>query len=308
MNEHTGSKGYRANEISLKTDIIFNLVMMLSTAVYILPLILIYIVSFTDERELSKNGYRYLPKQLSLDGYISLLKAGDQMLDSYVVTIVVTAAGTLLSMTVMAAIAYSISRREFALSRHITFFIFFTMLFNGGLVSSYIINTAVLHLNDTLLALILPAAVAPFYILMLRTFYRVMIPEAVLESAKLDGAGEFTVFLRIVIPLSKPGLATIAFFTVVAYWNDWFTALLYITKPKLSPIQYTLMKIQNSMDFIKENAKHLNSAEELEYIQKMPTESTRMALTVFVLTPIIFAYPFFQKYIVKGMTIGSIKG
>ncbi|MGI9257107.1 MAG: carbohydrate ABC transporter permease [Salinispira sp.] len=208
----------------------------------------------------------------------------------------------------MSMYAYTISRQYFKYRTFLSYFAVFTMLFNGGIVPSYIINTSLLHLNDTLFILFLPLMVNAFYIIVMRTFFRRSIPDAVIESAKLDGAHEFTILFRIVMPMAKPALATIGLFLVVELWNDWFHGLLYITKPELTSLQYLLTKIQNTLEFLRSSTTISGSAHVLELIQTIPTESGRMALTVFVMTPTLFAYPFFQRYFVRGLTVGAVKG
>ncbi|MEG0770176.1 MAG: carbohydrate ABC transporter permease, partial [Ruthenibacterium sp.] len=208
---------------------------------------------------------------------------------------------------VVSMFAYVISRSDFKYRRPFAFFVFFTMLFNGGMVPSYIINVNVLHLNDTIWALILPMLVNGFYIMVMRTFYATTISPAILDAAKIDGAGEFRTFFNIVVPLSKPAFATVGLFTVIGYWNDWMLAMLYITDQKLAPVQYTLMKVQNNLEFVKQSAKYLTSVEGMQLAMNTPTDSAQMALTALVVTPLLIAYPFFQKYFVKGLTIGGVK-
>lgn len=301
-------KKYDFNSISNLWSIVIHAVMILFALVCLAPVVLVFIVSFTSEQALSRYGYQFFPKEISLQAYEYLFKTGDQILDSYLISIIVTVSGTLLSVLVMSMFAYTLSRKDFKYAKTLSFFAFFTMLFSGGLVPSYIVNVTYLNLDDTIFALILPFTVNAFYVIILRTFYATTISHDIIESAKIDGASEWTTFIRIVVPLSKPGMATIGLFSVIAYWNDWFLGLLYITKPKLVPIQYLLMKMQDSLEFIKQNSAFANSPDGIELALNAPTESGRMALTVLIMTPILFAYPFFQRYFVKGLTLGSVKG
>ncbi|MNJ53590.1 L-arabinose transport system permease protein AraQ [compost metagenome] len=254
---------------------------------------------------LARDGYRLLPAKWSLGAYKYVFQTGDTLLRSYGVTIFVTVVGTILSLLFIAFYAYAISRKSFRYRNFFSFFAFFTMLFNGGLVPTYIVTTQLLGLKDTIWALILPLAVNAFYIMILRTFYSTSVPDAILESGKIDGAGEFRIFLKLVLPLSLPGLATIALFSTLGYWNDWFNALLYIDNPNLVPLQSMLMRIETSMQFIMQNSQ--NSSLSLEALRSMPQDTSRMAMVVLATGPIIFAYPFFQRYFIQGLTIGAVK-
>lgn len=288
-------------------DAFITICLAIVTVICVLPLLLIYSISFSSEHAIATYGYTFWPKEFSLVAYDYLFKTGEQLMHSYGVTLFVTLFGTVCSLFVVSMFAYVISRRDFRYRRGFAFFVFFTMLFNGGMVPSYIINVNVLHLNDTIWALILPLLVNGFYIMVMRTFYDTTISVSIIEAARIDGAGEFCTFFRIVAPLSKPAFATVGLFTVIGFWNDWMMALLYITDPKLAPIQYTLMKVQNNLEFVKQAAKYLTSAEGVQMAMNTPTDSAQMALTALVATPLLIAYPFFQKYFVKGLTIGGVK-
>ena len=181
------------------------------------------------------------------------------------------------------------------------------MLFSGGLVPSYIVVTQLLNLRDSIWALIFPMACNAWYIMILKTFFKSSVPDAIVESAKIDGASEVRTFLQIVLPISLPGIATIALFSTLGYWNDWFNALLYIDNAEIIPLQYMLMKIQNSMDFLRGNINAVSSVESLKALQQMPQETARMAMVVLATGPIVLAYPFFQRYFIQGLTIGAVK-
>jgi len=181
------------------------------------------------------------------------------------------------------------------------------MLFNGGLVPTYMVITQVLGLKDSIWALILPLIMNAFYVLIMRTFYNTTVPDAIIESAKIDGAGELRAFITIVLPISLPGIATIGLFATLGFWNDWFNALLYIDNPSLVPLQSMLMRIENSMQFLLSNAQLNSSGQSLEMLRTLPQEATRMALVVLATLPIACAYPFFQRYFVQGLTIGAVK-
>lgn len=295
-------------EISNTTNIALNIVLAIYTILTIMPIALMISVSFTAENELVSNGYRFFPKALSIYAYQFIFKMGDQILRSLTVSVAVTVLGTMLGVIIMSALAYVIYRKDFKYSKQLAFFVFFTMLFNGGLVPSYIVNTKLLNLQDTLGGLIFPVMVNGFYIMILRTFYKTSIPPSLIEAARVDGAGEFRIFLQIVLPLSLPGLATIAMFTSVFYWNDWYMGLLYISKPELTSLQYMLMKIQSDIEFLTSSAEFAGTVEFAREMRETPAESARMALAVITIIPILVAYPFFQKYFVKGLTVGSVKG
>lgn len=286
-------------------NIIFNLIAGLFALACVFPFLLVMIISFTDEKTLAQDGYSLFPNKWSTDAYSYLFKAGDQLLRSYGVTILVTVVGTAISLIFISLFAYAISRKGFKYRKFFSFLAFFTMLFNGGLVPSYIVTTKLLGLGNSLWALILPLAVNAFYIMIMRTFFSTMIPDAIIESGKIDGAGEFGIFFRLIVPLALPGLATIALFNVLGYWNDWFNALLYIENPDLVPLQSMLMRIENSMQFILANSN--NASLGTSVLQSMPQDTSRMAMVVLATGPIVLAYPFFQRYFVQGLTVGAVK-
>ena len=270
-----------------------------------LPLILVVVVSFSSEQSIFENGYSFFPSEWSLDAYEFFFKLGDQLIRSYGITIFVTVVGTLFSLSITATFAYVLSRKDYAYNRLFTLLMLFTMLFNGGIVATYMVNTQLLGLGDSIWSLILPMSLNAFYVIVLRTFYK-SIPIEIIEAARIDGAGEFKTFFRIVLPLSKPGLATIGLFTTIAYWNDWFLGMLYIVDQKKYPVQTLLWSMQNSLEFMKQSS--ANALEYAEMAANAPTDSGRMALTVLVVLPILLAYPFFQKYFIKGLTVGGVKG
>ncbi|MCM3631377.1 carbohydrate ABC transporter permease [Paenibacillus glycanilyticus] len=286
-------------------NVIFNVIAGLFALACVFPFLLVMVISFTDEKTLAQDGYSLFPNKWSTDAYSYLFKAGDQLLRSYGVTIFVTVIGTAISLIFISLFAYAISRKGFKYRKFFAFLAFFTMLFNGGLVPSYIVTTKLLGLGNSLWALILPLAVNAFYIMIMRTFFSTMIPDAIIESGKIDGAGEFGIFFRLIVPLALPGLATIALFNVLGYWNDWFNALLYIENPDLVPLQSMLMRIENSMQFILANSN--NASLGTAVLQSMPQDTSRMAMVVLATGPIVLAYPFFQRYFVQGLTVGAVK-
>jgi putative aldouronate transport system permease protein len=273
----------------------------------VFPFVFVLIISLTDEKSLLKNGYKIFPEKWSTFAYSYIFKTGDQLLQSYGITITVTVIGTALTVFMTTLYAYALSRKNFSYRKFFSFIAFFTMLFGGGLVPSYIVVTQLLHLKDSIWALILPMSMNAFYILVLRTFFQTMVPDAIIESGKIDGAGEFKTLFRLVLPISLPGLATIALFSTLGYWNDWFNALLYIDTTNLVPLQALLMRIETSMQFIIQNSALLNSGQGRDLISNLPQDTSRMAMVVLATGPIVLAYPFFQRYFVQGLTIGAVK-
>ncbi|GGD88048.1 carbohydrate ABC transporter permease [Paenibacillus nasutitermitis] len=301
----TQSKTRDFQRLSPGANILFNIIAALFAFACVFPFLFVLIISFTDENALASNGYAIIPDAWSLEAYRYLFKTGDSLLHAYGVTIFITVVGTLISLIFVTLYAYAISRKSFKYRHFFSFLAFFTMLFNGGLVPTYIVVTQLLHLGDNIWALILPMAVNAFYIMIMRTFFSTMVPDAIIESGRIDGAGELQTFLRLVLPLSLPGLATIGLFSTLGYWNDWFNALLYIDSANLVPLQSMLMRIETSMQFIMQNS--ANSSLNTGILQNMPQETARMAMVVLATGPIILAYPFFQRYFIQGLTIGAVK-
>lgn len=284
------------------TNIIANIILAVSAIACVFPFIFVIIISLTSEQSLLEHGYSIFPKEWSLDAYKYLLQSGGALAQSYMVTIVVTILGTIINVSMVSSYAYAISRKGFKYRRQFTFLVFFTMLFGGGMVPSYIVMTQVLGLKNTIWALILPLAFNSFNIIVMRTFFQKSVPDSIIESARIDGASEFRIFTKIVIPLAIPGIATIALFSTLAYWNDWFNAMLYIDYQNLVPLQHMLMKIEKNMEFIRQNAMLSG-----QVMSALPQESVRMAMVVLSTLPIACTYPFFQKYFISGLTIGGVK-
>ncbi|MFD2615116.1 carbohydrate ABC transporter permease [Paenibacillus gansuensis] len=270
-----------------------------------MPFILLIIVSVTSENSLVQNGYQFIPDEFSLEAYRIVLSKPGSLLKGYGVTILITAAGTLISLLLTAMTAYPISRSDFRYNRPITFYIFFTILFNGGMIPFYILMTQYLHLKNTLAALIIPTVLSPFNILIMKGFLD-KISKEIIESAKVDGSGEFRIFFRIILPLSTPALATLGLFISFGYWNEWFYALLFIDNDKYIPLQLLLVRILSQIEFLA-NSPMAEAASRLQYAN-FPTLSVRMAMAILAGGPMLVIFPFFQKYFVKGITVGSLKG
>ena len=218
-------------------------------------------------------------------------------------TVAVTAIGTSIGLFLTAMTAYCLSRKDFKWRNHFSFYFFFTTLFSGGLVPWYLMIVNYLHMKDTVLALIVPMLLNVFYIIVMKSFMS-NIPEAITESAKIDGAGDFLIFMRLILPLSKPALATIGLFLALGYWNDWYNALLFVSDDKLMPLQYYLYKMLGNMDGMRKAMMGSGAV----VTTSLPTEGLKMAMTIVASGPILIAYPFIQKYFVKGLTIGAVKG
>jgi len=274
------------------------------SALMILPLVLVVSISISQEKALLANGYRFLPEKLDFTAYKLILQSPGVLLNAYGITILVTALGTVMSLLMTAMIGYAISRRDYRYGRVTTFYIFFTMLFSGGLVPSYILITQYLQMKDTLWALIIPYLLSPFNIMLMKGFLQ-KIPGEIIESCKMDGAGELRIFFRIILPLSTPALATLGLFISFMYWNDWWLGLLYIDNQKLVPLQLMLYRMMNTIDFLSTNLRRLNVMIDLA---NFPSLSSRMAMAVLAAGPMMFVFPFFQRYFVSGLTVGSLKG
>ena len=298
----------KINRIRPATNAIFSTVMSVIAVAAVVPVVLVFIISITSSESLTRRGFSFFPMSTSTVAYDNLFKTGSQLVDSYLVTIEITVLHTFVSVLIMMMYAYVLAQKRFAARKFYTFIVFFTMLFSGGLVPSYIINVNVFHLYDTFWILVLSGMVSAFNIIVLRTFISTTIPIDLFDAAQIDGATDFTIFWHIVIPLSKAGLATIALFVLVGKWNEWFTGMLYIENPKLIPLQTMLTRIQQKIDFIKNNSSIASTPDGMALIKSMPSEQTRMAIVVLTTVPVLFAYPFFQRYFIQGMTIGSVKG
>ncbi|MDR1061951.1 MAG: carbohydrate ABC transporter permease [Clostridiales bacterium] len=273
----------------------------------LLPVLLILIVSFSSEASINSKGFSFFPDGLTLEAYRYMLKFGGQVLRSYFVTIYETACGTMLSLLLCSMLGYALSRKDFALRGFLSVFLLITMLFNGGLFSNYVILSQAYHLRNNLLVLILPGAVSAFNIFIFRTFITANVPDSLVDAAKIDGAGEFRLFFVIVFPVLKPVLAAIGFMLAVGHWNEWQTAFLYIDDSRFATLQLMLIRIEKEIQYLLERINDL-SPEEMRLFKKIPNEATRMAILMVTLGPIMFAYPFFQKHFVKGITIGAVKG
>lgn len=295
------------NRVSRRVNALFSLVFIILALSAVLPLIFVIIISLSSNDSVRLYGYRFIPKEWTLDAYSYLWMLREYVGRAFLVSVYTTVAGTLLGIFLNATMGYVISRKSYVFRRLFTIMIFIPMLFSGGLVASYMVNTQLLGLGNTYWVLILPLATSSFFVVIFRTFFQSSVPDEVIESARIDGASQFRIFFRIVMPLSLPAVATIGLFLSFAYWNSWFLALLYIqsTHKHMYPLQYVLMSIERTIQDLVRNAQFMLP---MEAFQSLPTEAVRMAIVVVAVLPIALSYPFFQKYFISGLTIGAIKG
>ena len=298
----------RLNRITPTTNFLFNLMFLILALACCLPIIFIFIISITKNEVLRTEGYKLFvtAETVSLDAYTFLWGQKHIILNALVISVKVTAIGTVLGVMLTCLMGYVLSRKEHKLNGFLTMLVFIPMVFGGGLASSYVVNTQILGLRDNLWVLILPLAVSSFNVTIARTFFRTTVPDSIIESAKIDGASQWTVFFRIVLPISKPVLATIALFLAFGYWNDWYQSMLYINDTSLKSLQATLDSMQKSLEYLTKNPSAGMTSADLK--KAMPEEAVRMAIAFVVAVPIACVYPFFQKYFISGLTVGAVKG
>lgn len=287
-------------------QIVLNIIFILLTIVALAPFLLLVSSSLSSEAALAEYGYGFIPKELSFGAYTYLFRSGGKIIGGYGITIVVTLIGTVLSVLMTIMFAYPLSRKELPFRYAFSFFVFFTMLFNGGLVPTYMMYTQTFHIKNTLWALIVPSLLmSGFYVIMMRSFFTANIPDALVEAARIDGAGEYKILWKIILPLSKPMMATISLMVGLGYWNDWMNSMYYVTDEKLYSIQAILNTIITNIQFLTSGQSSTTSAVDMA---KLPSVSARMAIAVIGILPVLCIYPFFQKYFVKGIVVGGVKG
>lgn len=301
------SKTNWKRDVSYAGQSILGFCLLVYTVFCALPILLVIISAFTAEKVISTTGFTYFPSQWSLSGMNAVLRFGEQLRISYGVTIFVTVAGTFFGLLVMSMFAYSLSRHEFPLRKALSVYLLIPMLFNGGQLANYMVFTSTYHLKDNLLLLILPLCVTTMNVIILRTFIANSIPEELMDAARIDGAGEYRTFFQITLPLMKPSLAAVGFMMATTYWNDWQNAYLYIETNARKPLQLLLINIQKSIETMLNN-KNIPSVVLQAMGGTIPQYSATMATVIVVIGPVIIAYPFFQKYFIKGLTVGSVKG
>lgn len=287
-------------------DTLIHLFFILFSLSFILPFLLVVTISLSDEQSIREAGYRLIPSEPTWTAYQFVFKNPDKIINSYLVTAFQAVAGTALSVIIMSLCAYSLSRKNFIFRKPLTFIIFFTMLFGGGLIPSYILNTQYYGLGNSIWIYIVPALVSAWPIIIFRTFFQGL-PDSLPESAKMDGASELRIYFQIILPISKPVLATMALFGLIDRWNDWFTTLIYVRNEDLFTLQYLLQRILMDVEFVRNMAQNMPSNISLDAIE-IPTESMRYAMLIVAAGPMLVVFPFFQKYFARGLTIGAVKG
>lgn len=297
----------RFNRVSKPANVVLNIIFILMALACVIPVVLVVAISFSAEESITEYGYRFIPKIFSLEGYTFLISQSKMIVRALGVSIFVTVAGTALGVLLTTLMGYVLSRPGYKLNGFLTMVVFIPMVFNGGLVSTYYVVSQLLQLKNTVWALILPLSVSSFNVVVCRTFFKTTVPESLIESAKMDGASQLTIFARIVLPISKPVLATIGLFLCFSYWNDWYQSMLYIEDAGLYSLQALLNAILTNIQMLAKNAATMGLGA-AEMLAQMPQEAARMAIVVIIVAPIACAYPFFQKYFISGLTLGAVKG
>lgn len=281
-----------------------NIILALFSLACLLPFILLIISSFTDEAIVALKGYSFFPEKLSIYAYAYLSSKSVEIGRSYLISIVLTILGTSSSLAITSLLAYPLSKPQLPFRNVFNFFVVFTMLFSGGLVPSYLIYTQIFHIKNTFFALWIPGLLMNgFNVMLMRAYFSTSIPPSLIDAAKVDGAGEMRTFRKIVLPMSLPMLATIGLFTGLMYWNDWNNGLIYLTKPSMYSLQNLLNRVLSDIQYLKSSTFNNNQFD----TSRLPTETARMAIATISVLPILMAYPFFQKYFVKGIALGAVK-
>lgn len=304
-NYETGLEKF--NRTNKTVNLFFNLVFIMLALLCVIPVIVVLSISFSSEESIRETGYHLLPVALSAEAYVYIIKQGTMILRALGVSALVTVVGTVLGVLLTASMGYVLSRPNYKLRGFLTWVVFIPMVFNGGLVSSYFINTNLLGLKDSIWALILPLAVSSFNVIICKTFFKSTIPDGLIESAEIDGASQLRIFFSIIMPISLPVIATIGLFLCFAYWNDWFQSMLYIDNQNLYSLQALLNSLMSNVDALAKNAASMGVSYAM-LVATMPKESARMAVAILIVLPVAFAYPFFQKYFISGLTVGAVKG
>ena len=305
----TGKKRHAAlNQFGPGTQAGFHIVLGIFALLCIIPFVFVIIISFTSEDSIRQIGYSFAPLEWSTEAYTYTFKLGDQLWRSYLNSFLITIVGTSLAVAITVLYAYPLYRKDYRFRGFFNFLSFFTMIFGGGLVPTFVICKSVLGLSDNYAALIVPALFSPFSVIIMRTFCQTTVPGELIEAATIDGSGEYSTLIRIVLPIVTPGIATITLLYAIGFWNEWFLSLLYINKNMdIIPLQYLLMRMQRNADFLAKNSSMLG-ADASRAAMTLPSQSLKMALVVFIVLPIACAYPFFQRFVVAGLTVGSVKG
>ena len=300
MKNNVGLK--KKKKITLAEIVSYTIAIILSIA-FLVPMIIVVSASFSNEMDIMKYGYRLFPLKFDLGAYKYVFKNPKIMLDAYKVTITYSLISMVVSVFIQAMMAYPLSKRNLKGKGVLSFYLYFTCLFSGGLIPSYLLNTRYLHLDDTIWIYIVPGLISSYNIFMMRSFFQ-DVPYEISESAIIDGANEYMLFFNFMLPLSKPVRATIAFSTFLGGWNNWYTSLLYIDDQSLISLQYLLQRILQNIEILKNSSMNAVDVASVD----IPSETARMAMAVIAAGPALVIFPLFQKYLVKGLTVGSVKG
>lgn len=293
------------NQIKPSTNVLINILFLILGLTCIFPLLFVFSISISSEEALRMSGYQIIPREFSAAAYQFLWNERGMILHAAFMSVFITVLGTVITIALTTSMGYVVSRNSFKLKKLYTWIVFIPMVFNGGMLSSYVVVNNILGLRNTIWALILPLACSSFSVTICRTFFRTTVPDSIVESAKIDGAGQFRIWAQIVLPISKPVMATIGMFAAFGYWNDWFQASLYIDDKNLQTLQSMLNNIRASIEYLANNPYGGLSLQ--QYKSSMPTESVRMAIAIIIIVPIACTYPFFQRYFISGLTVGSVK-
>ena len=291
---------------SKRTNRIVSILFAVLAVLVFLPVLLVIIISVSSEQSVTQSGYSFFPSSFSLDAWRYLMRSGEYLVRSVINSFLITAAGTFLGLILMCPIAYALSRKNFHGRRGILIFLMIPMLFSGGLVSTYMVNTQILHLQNTYFAMILPGLCSTWYIMILRNYFQNAVPDALIEAAMMDGGRQLQIFCTIVVPVASPVIMTVALFQIFAYWNSWYPALLYLDSnhTELYPLQYVLVNMQRSIDTLAKDAQYISGMQ----TYTPPAVTVRMVLVVLAILPIMVIFPFFQRFLKNGMTVGAVKG
>lgn len=301
-------KELRLNGFSKPVEGMFHVLLGAFALICIIPFIFVIIISFSSEESIRQIGYSFIPLEWSLQSYQYVFDMGGILWRSYFNSFYITIVGTILSVTMCVLYSYPLFRKDFKFRGFFTFLSFFTMIFGGGMIPTLVICKSVLGLSDNYAALIVPLLFSPFNIMIMRTFFQTSVPFELIEAATIDGSGEYRTLIQIILPIVKPGIATVALLNALAFWNEWFLSLLYITKNNaIMPLQYLLMQMQRNTEALSRYS-HMLGANAAAATQALPAQTLKMTLVVFIVVPIACAYPFFQRYVVAGLTLGSVKG
>ena len=306
--KNTQSVMNKLNRIKPTTNFAFNAFFLFMAIICFSPIVIIFLISITDVNVIAKEGYKLFPKfsDLNIAAYSYLWSQKKTILQAFWMSVLTTGCSTVLGVICNCTMGYVLSRKEYFLRDWLIYFIFVPMVFGGGMAASYVINTQFLHIGNTFWILVLPFAAGSGNVILAKTFFRTTIHDSIIESCKIDGASQLQIFFKIVVPISKPVIATIGMFIAFGVWNDWFTAKLYIQEPNLYSLQAMLQKMQENITYLTKNpAAGLTSA---DLKRQMPGEGVRMAIAFVVALPICVSYPFFQKYFITGLSVGSVKG